>query len=142
MNNLFFFLVIEDQELYPRLDTDFLIRFIRVRKYNVDTAARTVKNYYRNRAATTSTPNSLLPSSIKSHVRSLVMVLPQRDVHGRLVLLVRLGERFPLEFASSTLTVGSGTMYQPESILLHRFLLSHLVRKWTGSNIIVMQEIN
>lgn len=104
--SVLFFFVAEDQDLYPRLDAAFLLRFIRVRKYNVDAAARTVKNYYRNRAVTASTTGSFLPSSIKPHARNLFMVLPERDVQGRLIILCKIGERFVFAFLPSFWTLG------------------------------------
>lgn len=85
----------EEPELYPRKDVDFLVRFIRVRKYNVEAAQKTLRNYYKNRAACPSIYKDFLPSSIKAPARSLFMVLPERDLHGRLVILATMGVWMP-----------------------------------------------
>ncbi|KAH6930563.1 hypothetical protein HPB50_014729 [Hyalomma asiaticum] len=42
-------LLSEEEDLNPREDTQFLLRFLRVRKYNVEAALNTVMNYYKIR---------------------------------------------------------------------------------------------
>ncbi|CAN7987346.1 unnamed protein product, partial [Ixodes hexagonus] len=85
----------EEPELAARKDPDFLLRFIRVRKYDVEGALKTLRNYYKNRAACPSIYKEFLPSSVKDSARSLFIVLPERDVHGRLVLLITMGVWMP-----------------------------------------------
>ncbi|KAM7313833.1 alpha-tocopherol transfer protein-like [Ixodes scapularis] len=101
-------LAAEEPELRPRTDENFLLRFIRVRKYDVEAALNTIKNYYRNRAACPSIYDDFLPSKVSPVARSLFMVLPERDVHGRLVLLAKAGSWMPStlpyrEFQQTTL---------------------------------------
>ncbi|CAN7936959.1 unnamed protein product, partial [Ixodes hexagonus] len=88
-------LLAEEPDLNPRTDEDFLLRFIRVRKYNIEAALKTIKNYYKIRAACPSIFDDFLPSRVSPAARSLFMVLPERDVHGRLVLLAKAGAWTP-----------------------------------------------
>ncbi|KAH7952468.1 hypothetical protein HPB52_023625 [Rhipicephalus sanguineus] len=47
--------------LKANMDEEFLLRFLRVRKYKVESALQTIKNYYRNRASTESLYRDFLP---------------------------------------------------------------------------------
>ncbi|EEC17737.1 phosphatidylinositol transfer protein SEC14, putative [Ixodes scapularis] len=85
----------EDPELNARRDNVFLLRYIRVRKYNIEAALATLKRYYKNRAAYPSIYDNFLPSNVKPASRCLYTVLPNPDVHGRRVLLVRSGAWIP-----------------------------------------------
>lgn len=88
--------LLEDEpELNARKDPDFLVRFIRVRKYNVEGALKTLRNYYKNRSACPSIYKEFVPSIIKDTARSLFMVLPDRDAHGRLTLVITMGRWMP-----------------------------------------------
>lgn len=86
-----------EPELNANADAAFLLRFLRVRKYNVDLALQSIRNYYRNRAAGTSLYNDFLPSKTPPHARRLVMVLPNTDVCGRPVFICRPGAWNPSE---------------------------------------------
>lgn len=81
----------DEQDLNANKDAQFLLRFLRVRKYNVDAALRTVRNYYKNRASCPSLYDTFLPHNAPPEGRKLVMVLPDKDVHGRPVLLCKPG---------------------------------------------------
>ncbi|KAG0419094.1 hypothetical protein HPB47_004386 [Ixodes persulcatus] len=81
----------EEPDLYSRRDDEFLLRFLRVAKYNVHAALKRLKEYYKMRKECPFVFENFLPSSAKLEARSMAMVLPRRDVHGRLVLLLRLG---------------------------------------------------
>ncbi|KAG0429080.1 hypothetical protein HPB47_023987 [Ixodes persulcatus] len=85
----------EDPKLNARRDYSFLLSFIRVRKYNVAAALATVQAYYKNRAAYPSIYNNFLPSNAKHDARLMFMVLPHRDIHGRRVVLMKLGSWIP-----------------------------------------------
>ncbi|KAH6930568.1 hypothetical protein HPB50_014734 [Hyalomma asiaticum] len=82
----------DEQDLNANKDAQFLLRFLRVRKYNVDAALRTVRNYYKNRASCPSLYDTFLPHTAPPQGRKLVMVLPDKDVHGRPVLLCKPGK--------------------------------------------------
>lgn len=79
----------EDPELNARRDNVFLLRYIRVRKYNIEAALATLKRYYKIRAAYPSIYDNFLPSNVKPASRRVFMVLPNPDVHGRRVVLIR-----------------------------------------------------
>ncbi|KAH9369063.1 hypothetical protein HPB48_002591 [Haemaphysalis longicornis] len=81
-----------EADLKANDDVKFLLRFLRVRKYNVDLALQTIRNYYRNRASCVSIYREFLPSKAPQHVRDLLMVLPETDVHGRPVFLCKPGK--------------------------------------------------
>ncbi|KAH9369062.1 hypothetical protein HPB48_002592 [Haemaphysalis longicornis] len=70
-------------------DVAFLLRFLRVRKYNVDLALQTLRKYYSNRAACPSIYREFLPSKAPAAARKLLMVLPDKDVHGRPIFLCK-----------------------------------------------------
>uniref|UniRef100_A0A131Y162 Putative phosphatidylinositol transfer protein sec14 n=1 Tax=Ixodes ricinus TaxID=34613 RepID=A0A131Y162_IXORI len=85
----------DDPELNARRDSVFLLRYIRVRKYNIEGALATLKCYYKNRAAYPSIYDNFLPSNAKPASRGIFLVLPNPDVHGRRVLLLRSGAWIP-----------------------------------------------
>lgn len=84
-------LLSEDKELNGRKDAEFLQRFLRVRKYDVEAAFRTVQNYYRIRHTSGPVFREFLPSTVSLATRRLMMVLPGRDVHGRRIFLYKPG---------------------------------------------------
>uniref|UniRef100_A0A6B0V662 Putative phosphatidylinositol transfer protein sec14 n=1 Tax=Ixodes ricinus TaxID=34613 RepID=A0A6B0V662_IXORI len=85
----------EDPELNARRDNVFLLRYIRLRKYNIEAALATLKHYYKNRAAYPSIYDNFLPSNVKPASRRMFMALQNPDVHGRRVLLIRAGAWIP-----------------------------------------------
>ncbi|EEC18385.1 conserved hypothetical protein, partial [Ixodes scapularis] len=78
-----------ETELHSSRENEFLLRFLRLRKYNVDEALKNIKDYYKIRKECSSVFGDFVPSRAKPAARSVVMVLPQRDVHGRPVLLLK-----------------------------------------------------
>ncbi|CAN8031193.1 unnamed protein product [Ixodes persulcatus] len=85
----------EEPELNARRDNVFLLRYIRVRKFNIEATLATLKFYYKNRAAYPCIYDNFLPSNAKPASRRIFMVLPNADVHGRRVLLIRSGSWIP-----------------------------------------------
>ncbi|CAN7936961.1 unnamed protein product [Ixodes hexagonus] len=85
----------DEPDLDARRDPEFLLRFIRVRKYDVDAALATITNYYKNRLAFASAFTGLTPATVKPEAKPLYFVLPERDLQGRLVLVMRLGAWMP-----------------------------------------------
>ncbi|KAL1482204.1 hypothetical protein MTO96_033959 [Rhipicephalus appendiculatus] len=81
-----------EPDLNANKDAKFLLRFLRVRKYNVDATLKTIRNYYKNRASCPSLYNEFVPHNAPPEGRKLVMVLPEKDVHGRPVLLCKPGK--------------------------------------------------
>ncbi|KAK8770892.1 hypothetical protein V5799_025866 [Amblyomma americanum] len=86
-----------EPDLNANDDDDFLLRFLRVRKYNVDLALQNIRKYYRNRADTPSIYREFLPSRVPPAARKLVMVMPAKDVHGRPIFLLKAGSWMPEE---------------------------------------------
>ncbi|KAH8024166.1 hypothetical protein HPB51_021787 [Rhipicephalus microplus] len=82
-----------ETEVNSQRDPAFLLRFLRVRKYDVESALRTIRNYYRSRVISASSYQELLPSRVPPAARNLVMTLADTDRHGRLILLCRPGEQ-------------------------------------------------
>ncbi|XP_049271925.1 uncharacterized protein LOC119394730 [Rhipicephalus sanguineus] len=84
-------MVSEEPELNARIDSDFLLRFLRVRKYNVDAAMQTIRNYYKIRTTCGPVFRDFLPTKISSAARALLTVMPEKDVHGRRIFFVNVG---------------------------------------------------
>ncbi|XP_049525425.1 alpha-tocopherol transfer protein-like isoform X2 [Dermacentor silvarum] len=87
----------EEEELNARKDGRFLLRFLRVRKYDVEAALRSVRNYYRMREVSGPIFRNFLPSKMSPATRKLVMTLPGKDVHGRCIILFKIGAWVPAE---------------------------------------------
>lgn len=87
----------EEEELNARKDGRFLLRFLRVRKYDVEAALRSVRNYYRMREVSGPIFRNFLPSKVSPATRKLVMTLPGKDVHGRCIILFKIGAWVPAE---------------------------------------------
>ncbi|XP_065307303.2 retinaldehyde-binding protein 1-like isoform X3 [Dermacentor albipictus] len=81
----------EEEGLLPRQDAAFLLRFLRVRKYNVEAALRTIRNYYRNRNTSQTVFEDLTPSSISEATRRIMMIMPGKDSCGRPIFLFKIG---------------------------------------------------
>lgn len=90
-------LLSEDKDLNPRKDLHFLLRFLRVRKYNVEAALRTVQKYYRIRHASGPVFKDFLPSKVSPATRKLMIIMPDKDAHGRPILLLKFGSWMPEE---------------------------------------------
>lgn len=86
-----------ETDLNANKDPKYLLRFLRVRKFNVDGALQTVRNYYRNRASCVTIYRDFLPAKAQTAGRKLMMVMPDRDVHGRPVILCKPGVWMPDE---------------------------------------------
>ncbi|XP_037558858.1 alpha-tocopherol transfer protein-like [Dermacentor silvarum] len=72
-------------------DPDFLLRFLRVRKYNVEAALKSITKYYRVRGNCGPIFDDFRPSTIVPECRDIAAVLPHRDAQGRQILLIRSG---------------------------------------------------
>ncbi|XP_075734261.1 alpha-tocopherol transfer protein isoform X2 [Rhipicephalus microplus] len=69
----------------------FLLRFLRVRKYNVEAALKSIKKYYRTGSSWGKNNLDLRPSTVVPDCREITAVLPHRDAQGRQILLIRSG---------------------------------------------------
>ncbi|KAH8024168.1 hypothetical protein HPB51_021789 [Rhipicephalus microplus] len=93
----------KEPKLNSRSDASFLLRFLRVRKYNVEAALQSIRNYYKNRSASDCVYREFLPSKVPVEARRLCLVLPHRDVHGRPVVFCHVGHWNPEEISYATL---------------------------------------
>ncbi|XP_050034694.1 alpha-tocopherol transfer protein-like [Dermacentor andersoni] len=84
-------LLSEEEDLNTREDAQFLLRFLRVRKYNVEAALRTVKNYYKIRNTSGPVFRDFLPSKVSPATRKLMMVMKEKDAHGRRIFFFKPG---------------------------------------------------
>ncbi|XP_037081786.1 alpha-tocopherol transfer protein-like [Pollicipes pollicipes] len=85
-------LVSEDTELNSRLDDEFLLRFLRARKFDYDCSFQMVQQYYWTRAQNRHLFDGLRPSAYQRvFERDLQLVLPQRDHNGCRIFIFRPG---------------------------------------------------
>ncbi|XP_077483102.1 alpha-tocopherol transfer protein-like isoform X2 [Amblyomma americanum] len=85
--------LIEDEpELKTRADSVDLLRFLRFRKYDVDAALDTVRKYCAIRSSAPRLFDGLRePEKMRKLVQDLITLLPQRNLHGRPVVVYKLG---------------------------------------------------
>ncbi|XP_058795625.1 alpha-tocopherol transfer protein-like isoform X2 [Phymastichus coffea] len=85
-----------ETDLKCPLDNDaWLIRFLRPSKYYPDSALKLVKNYYSFKVKHANVYDGLKPSNegnIFKH--NILTVLPNRDQHGRRILIIELGKKW------------------------------------------------
>lgn len=84
-------LLSEEEDLNSRKDAQFLLRFLRVRKYDVEAALRTVKNYYKIRNTSGPVFHDFLPSKVSLATRKLMMIMKEKDAHGRRIFYFKPG---------------------------------------------------
>ncbi|KAF0311219.1 Alpha-tocopherol transfer protein-like [Amphibalanus amphitrite] len=85
-------LVADDADLNSRMDDEFLLRFLRARKFDYDSSFQMLQQYYWTRARHQHLFDRLLPSTQERVLRhGLQMVLPQRDPNGCRVFVFRPG---------------------------------------------------
>ncbi|CAN8008762.1 unnamed protein product [Ixodes pacificus] len=89
-------LIDKDRSLNANKADEFLLRFLRFDRLDPKRAFRTLKLYYVNRHKERDLFRNLLPSQL-GHVflRNLMVLLPERDPSGRLVLVLRPGSWNP-----------------------------------------------
>ncbi|XP_042142474.1 alpha-tocopherol transfer protein-like isoform X2 [Ixodes scapularis] len=85
----------EEPELQCPLDEEFLVKFLRGRKYRVEEAFENIRKYFRVRMDHADIFDNLLPSRIMFdtifHQKKLVTILKKPDSLGRRILLVKFG---------------------------------------------------
>ncbi|KAK8781463.1 hypothetical protein V5799_017197 [Amblyomma americanum] len=81
------------------MDDEFLLRFLRTKKFKVEVALRTIRNYYRHRRESPEIFQGLRPSKLR-HVYQAngQMRLPHRDPDGRPIFVLRIGCWKPCEY--------------------------------------------
>ncbi|CAH8537416.1 unnamed protein product [Schistosoma turkestanicum] len=93
---------IQLQNLQGCLADDFLLRFLRAKKFNHDNALRLYLNYYILRLRYPDVFNDLRPSLVEHVFRSgVVCRLPQPDAEGRALIYFRPGSWNPTEWSTN-----------------------------------------
>ncbi|XP_043264961.1 alpha-tocopherol transfer protein-like isoform X2 [Colletes gigas] len=85
-----------ETDLKVPLDNEaWLVRFLRPCKYYPDSALKLVKNYYSFKVKHANVYDGLKPSHEKNiFEQNILTVLPNRDQHGRRVLIMELGKKW------------------------------------------------
>lgn len=85
-----------ETDLKCPLDNDaWLIRFLRPCKYYPESALKLVKNYYSFKVKHANVYEGLKPSNEKNiFEHNILTVLPNRDQHGRRILIIELGKKW------------------------------------------------
>ncbi|XP_076634480.1 alpha-tocopherol transfer protein-like isoform X1 [Colletes latitarsis] len=85
-----------EKDLKVPLDNEpWLIRFLRPCKYYPESALKLVKNYYSFKVKHANVYDGLKPSREKNiFEQNILTVLPNRDQHGRRVLIMELGKKW------------------------------------------------
>ncbi|XP_014212881.1 alpha-tocopherol transfer protein-like isoform X2 [Copidosoma floridanum] len=78
------------------IDNDvWLTRFLRPCKYHPDSALKLVKNYYQFKVKHANVYDGLKPSRERNIFQhNILTVLPNRDQHGRRILIIELGKKW------------------------------------------------
>lgn len=88
-------LLSEDPALHCPLDEDFLVKFLRSRKFHVRETLDIIRRYFRVRQEHTDIFDNLLPSRILYdailHQNKLMTVPKKRDFLGRLIVIFKMG---------------------------------------------------
>lgn len=78
------------------MDDAFLVKFLRCRKYRVDATFNTIRKYFRAKQDQPELFRGLLPGCFNYDLivrkNRLMMLLEEKDSHGRAVAWVKLGE--------------------------------------------------
>lgn len=88
-----------ETSLHSRMDDEFLLRFLRTKKFKVEVAFRTIRNYYRHRRESPEIFQGLRPSKLR-HVYQAngQMRLPHKDPEGRPIFVLRIGCWKPCDY--------------------------------------------
>ncbi|CAK9799184.1 Alpha-tocopherol transfer protein-like [Anthophora quadrimaculata] len=79
----------------PLENEAWLIRFLRPCKYYPESALKLIKNYYSFKVKHSNVYKDLKPSKEKNiFEQNILQVLPNRDQHGRRILIIELGKRW------------------------------------------------
>ncbi|XP_006818650.1 alpha-tocopherol transfer protein-like [Saccoglossus kowalevskii] len=91
-----------------RSDDEFLLRFLRNKKFNVDKAFKMMVHHYKARRDYPKIFNNFKPSSVKYVFdANQQMICPGKDREGRTVLLAKMGKLCFYIFYDSCMTFGS-----------------------------------
>ena len=82
----------EETDFLPRTDDIYLLRFLRVRKFDLERAYKLLRDHYKFRAKN---PDCFpAPSTIEKVLKANIFnYLPHRDHLGRAIFLVKMGKK-------------------------------------------------
>ncbi|CAN8003223.1 unnamed protein product [Ixodes pacificus] len=88
-------LLAEEPDLYCQTDEEFLVKFLRSRKFRVQDTFKIIRNYFQARTEHKHMFEDLLPSHIKFdevfRENKLITILKDHDPHGRGIAILKLG---------------------------------------------------
>ncbi|XP_012252210.2 alpha-tocopherol transfer protein-like isoform X1 [Athalia rosae] len=85
----------ETDLVWPSDNEAWLIRFLRPCKYYPESALKLIKNYYSFKIKHSNVYDDLKPSREKNiFEHNILTVLPNRDQHGRRILIIELGKKW------------------------------------------------
>ncbi|ESO83200.1 hypothetical protein LOTGIDRAFT_133798 [Lottia gigantea] len=112
--------------LKARLDSAFLLRFLRAKKFDQERAFKTLLSFYQMRVDSTDLFKDMVPSSVKSILdNQAVGVLDHPDKEGRKVIIVRPGKckwnpnEAPVNDMFKTLYLTLSKVIEDEEIQIH-----------------------
>jgi len=85
-------------ELTPKMDNDILAKFIRVKKYDVESAAKAFKNYYTHIFKNLDRVKGIKPSQYITAFESRAFVVLKKPVNGSRVILQQINAWNPSLF--------------------------------------------
>ncbi|XP_015929973.1 alpha-tocopherol transfer protein-like [Parasteatoda tepidariorum] len=89
-------LINDEQDLYSRLDENFLLRFLRAKKFNAKKAIKVLRNYYNFKARHAGVFTNLKPSQVRSIMEmNMIYYSPYRVPDGSHIAICRLGSYNP-----------------------------------------------
>ncbi|KAL1485030.1 hypothetical protein MTO96_032219 [Rhipicephalus appendiculatus] len=113
--------LIKEASLHVPSDEQFLLMFLRTKKYNVEESFRVFQNYVRARRDVPEFFRGVTPTNVRlreiCHENRLVMTSPEPDALGRSMALMRLGAWNPTmcsfnDLIRGTLALASSNFYE------------------------------
>ncbi|CAN7947609.1 unnamed protein product, partial [Ixodes pacificus] len=88
-------LLAEEPDLKCQVDEEFLVKFLRSRKFRVQDTFKIIRNYFQARTEYKEIFEDLVPSHIKFHEvlrkNKLITILKECDPHGRGIIMFKFG---------------------------------------------------
>lgn len=93
---LIFEIFVEDKHLnVPTNDTAFMIKFLRAEKYDVKNTHKLFQNYFEFQQTYKEYTANLDPTKVRDvWEKEIVQVMPQRDIHGRRIMILNFGRKY------------------------------------------------
>ncbi|XP_064482483.1 alpha-tocopherol transfer protein-like [Ornithodoros turicata] len=92
-------LIKDEEALNSRTDDEFLLRFLRTKKFKVEVAFRTLRNYYRHRKESPEIFDGLRPTKLRVVYEAKCQTrLSHKDPLGRPIFVLRIGRWKPSDY--------------------------------------------